>query len=133
MFSCFFQGFSSFLLRSIASARERRLQQRDLSGLRLTTVQSRKLGKVAVVGDPITGVLDGERRIPSVRNPRSSNLGLAAQPLENRPMPLTGLDNLAMRLNEKIVAKTERLLQRTGLDEGARVGRYPCDSAQRQR
>jgi hypothetical protein len=48
-------------------------------------------------------------------------------------MPLARFDDIAMRLAEKIVAKTERLLQRTGFDEGARVGGYARDGAQRQR
>src|SRR5271154_2002628 len=48
-------------------------------------------------------------------------------------MPIAGLDDRAMRLAEKIVAIAERLLQRTGLDEGAGIGRYANDSAQRQR
>jgi hypothetical protein len=99
---------------------------------RLSPTQSRKLGEVAVAGDPNAGVLDGERREPSVRNSRPSNLGFGAQALENRPMPLAGLDNLAVRLAEKIVTKAERFLQRTGLDEGAGVGRYPRDSAQHE-
>jgi hypothetical protein len=46
-------------------------------------------------------------------------------------MPIAGLDDRAMRLAQKIVAKTERLLERTGLDEGAGIGRDPNDGAQR--
>ena len=104
-----------------------------LSNRRLPPTQSAKLGKVAVIRDPNAGMFNGERRKPSVRNLRASNLRFAAQSLENRPMPLTRLDDLAMRLTQQIIAKGENTLDWTGMKVGARIGRNPHHRAQHQR
>ena len=48
-------------------------------------------------------------------------------------MARTRAYGLAMRLSEQIVAKSENLLDRTGLFKDARIARDPRHGAQRQR
>ena len=130
MLSCFFQRFQHVLLRGVSRQPANAMA---LSNRRLPPTQSGKLGKVAVVGDPNAGMFNGERSKPSVRNLRASNLRFAAQSLENRPMPLTRLDDLAMRLTQQIIAKGENTLDWTGMNVGARIGRNPHRRAQHKR
>ncbi len=78
-------------------------------------------------------MLDRQRRKPCVRDARPADPRFDADSRENRPVTRAGAHRLAMRLSEQIVAERENLLDRAGLSEYARIGRNPCDRAQRQR
>src|ERR1700730_5961174 len=64
--------------------------------------QLRESRIVAVERDPFAAPLDGERCKPGIGDARSSRIGLDAKPLENVPVPLARVDDLAVRLSEKI-------------------------------
>src|SRR3990170_8183015 len=91
------------------------LRRRDLP------LQARKARKVTVECNPFTAPLDGERGIPGVRDARSAGIGLDAEPLEDVPMPLAGLNDLAMGLTEEVFAKSKCLIERAGHFERPRI------------
>src|SRR5262249_15222134 len=87
---------------------------------------------IAIERDPFATPFDGERCEPGIGNTGSSRFRLYAKSLEDIPVPLTGLYDLAMRLPKQIFAKSERLLDRAVRPVDARIGRYPNDRTQIQ-
>ena len=67
-----------------------------LTPRRHAPLETREAREVAVEGDPFATVLDGERGEPGVRHARACRCCLPAQLLEDRPVPVAGLDDLAM-------------------------------------
>jgi hypothetical protein len=95
--------------------------------------QPRKPRIVAIRSNPLAAPLDSKRRKPSVSDARAARVGVKAEPLKDLPMPFAGLNNLAVRLAEKIVAEAERLLDGARLPKDAPIGCDPYDGAQRRR
>src|SRR5262249_1431863 len=87
---------------------------------------------IAIERDPFATPFDGERCEPGIGNTGSSRFRLYAKSLEDIPVPLTGLYDLAMRLPKQIFAKSERLLDRAGRPVDARIGSDPNDGTQYQ-
>jgi hypothetical protein len=77
---------------------------------------------IAIEDDPLAIPFDGERCKPGIGNTGSSRFRLDAKSLEDIPVPLSRLYNLAMRLPEQIFAISERLLDRAGRPVDARIG-----------
>jgi hypothetical protein len=63
---------------------------------------------VAIECDPLATPFDSERREPGIGNTGSARFRLDAKSLEDIPVPLSRLYNLAMGLSEQIFAKSER-------------------------
>ena len=96
------------------------LGQRLREALRLNVVRGHEAQKVR------------QRREPRLGNTGSSRFRLNAKSLEDVPVPLSRLYDLAMGLSEQIFAKSERLLDRAGRAVDARVGGDPNDGTQCQ-
>jgi len=77
---------------------------------RLPPVELRKPPEVVIVSDPGAAVLDRQRREPRVGNARPADTALKTNPLEDRPVARTGMNLLAVRLSEQIVAESESFL-----------------------
>src|SRR5215472_8639084 len=92
--------------------------------------QSRESGKIAIESDPLTPPFDRQRREPGVGHAHAGGLGLDAETLEDVPMALAGLDNLAVRLTDKVVAEPEGLGDRARHLERPRIGGDPDQRAQ---
>ena len=85
---------------------------------------------IAIKSDPFAAPFDRERREPGIRDARSADIGLDTEASEDVPVALARLDNLAVRLPEKVFAEPECVLDRARRPEGARVGSDPYHRAQ---
>ena len=70
-------------------------------------VQRGKPGIVAIERHPFAAPLDGERCVPSIGDTRAARLGFDAQAFEDVPVAVLRLNDLAVRLPEEILAKSE--------------------------
>src|SRR5262249_17687965 len=96
---CEWQGFC---IRSIDLADGRR----DLP------FQAWEACEVTIKGDPLTAPFARQRREPSIGRARPPGIGLDAEPSENLPVPLAGLNRLTVRLCEKVFGESKCLFQR---------------------
>jgi len=78
-------------------------------------------------------MFDRERGEPRIGNARSASVCIDAQALENCPMPLTWLHDLAMRLLQQVLAKAKRVIEGTRLPVYARICRNANKCAQSKR
>src|SRR5579862_4549711 len=84
--------------------------------------QSGKPRVIAIERDPLAAPLDGERGVPGVSHRRAARIGLYAEAPENVPVPLAGLDTLAVWLREQVIAETKGLVECAGFGIGAPIG-----------
>lgn len=78
-------------------------------------------------------MFDRERRKPGVGDTRPGGLGLEAQTPEYGPMVRAGLNDAAVRLTKKFVAKSEPFLQRARGSGKAAIARDPNQRRKRKR
>jgi hypothetical protein len=124
----------SQLLHNVGSDHEEVIFVRcAASSGRLSPVQFRKAGIVAIVSDPSTGMLDGQSGKPGIGDASPPRDGLDAKSRKYRPMSFAGPHDLAMRLVQQIIAEGKDLVGRTRLFENPRIGGNPRDGAQGQR
>ena len=83
--------------------------------------QSGKPCKVAIKSDPLASRFDREGCEPGIADARSARVGSDAQLLEDVPVSLARLHDLAMRLREKIFAEPEGLVRGAWSSVGARI------------
>src|SRR5712691_9739 len=95
--------------------------------------QSRESRVIAIKCDPLAAPLDGEGGVPGVGDTGSADVGLNAESLEDIPVPLTRLHDLAMWLFPKTLAESEHLLESARCAVGARIRGDANHRAQRQR
>ena len=88
-------------------------------------VQSRETRVVAIKGDPATATLDGQGSEPSVGDARPPCSCRNAQPREDRPMPLAGLHDFAVRLVQKVVTVGQGFADLTRMFEDPGIGHDP--------
>jgi len=77
---------------------------------RLPPVELRKPPEVVIVSDPGATVLNRQRREPRAGTARPADTARKTNPLEDRPVARTGMNLLAVRLSEQIVAESESFL-----------------------
>jgi hypothetical protein len=95
-------------------------------------LQVRESRIIAIERDPLATPFDGERCEPGIGNSGSLRFRLDAKSLEDIPVPVSWLCDLAMGLSEQIFAKFERLFDHAGRAVDARIGGDPNDGTQCQ-
>lgn len=74
--------------------------------------QVRHVRKVTIESDPFAAPFDCECGVPEIGHVGTAFAGRDAQVAKNLPMTFPRLDELAMRLSQKVVTKSKRIIER---------------------
>jgi hypothetical protein len=94
--------------------------------------QAGEPGVVAVGSDPLAARFDRERSKVGVRHEVASGSGFPAKPGKDVPVPLARFDLDGRGLLAEGIAELERVLDRVGIGEAARMGDDSDEAAQNE-